>query len=90
MVWPFFNGFSGIQIWVLKLFYCQLVTQPAIKKIIFVKILYNEKIAVLAVVLVQSVFVMAQDETKGLNVNDQAPEFSATDQNGKSFDLKMN
>ena len=36
-------------------------------------------------VLVFSVF--AQTDLKGLNINDKAPDFTATDQNGKEFNL---
>ena len=39
-------------------------------------------------VFFQVVCARAQNEPKGLNVNDKAPEFSAVDQNGKSFELK--
>ncbi len=38
-------------------------------------------------ILVRCICVEAQTEPKGLNLNDDAPQFTATDQNGKSFDL---
>ena len=47
-----------------------------------------KKILFAAIILLQSVMAIAQTEPKGLNVNDSAPEFTAKDQNGKSFDLK--
>lgn len=47
-----------------------------------------KKIVLFVMVFVQALWLMAQNDPKGLNVNDQAPAFSAMDQNGKSFDLK--
>lgn len=47
-----------------------------------------KKSFLLAVVLFQSVFMLAQSGPKGLSLNDKAPEFTATDQNGKSISLK--
>lgn len=47
-----------------------------------------KKLILLITVNIFSLFAMAQIEPKGLNVNDNAPVFSAKDQNGKTFDLK--
>jgi peroxiredoxin len=46
-----------------------------------------KKILFLALIFVRCICAEAQTEPKGLNVNDNAPQFTGTDQNGKSFDL---
>lgn len=46
-----------------------------------------KKILFLALIFVRCTCAEAQTEPKGLNVNDNAPQFTGTDQNGKSFDL---
>jgi len=47
-----------------------------------------KKLLLLTVVLFQSLAMMAQDEPKGLQVNNKAPDFIAKDQNGKNVSLK--
>ena len=47
-----------------------------------------KKILLLTAVLLQSLVMMAQEDPKGLLVNDKAPGFVAKDQNGKKIDLE--
>ena len=47
-----------------------------------------KKLFLLGAVLFQSAIMLAQTVTQGLNLNDKAPEFTATDQNGKTVSLK--
>lgn len=42
----------------------------------------------IAIVLFQSIIIMAQDTPNGLNINDKAPEFTARDQSGKTVSLR--
>ena len=46
-----------------------------------------KKIATLTLVLFFSLNIMSQESPKGLNLNDKAPDFTATDQAGRNISL---
>lgn len=47
-----------------------------------------KRILLAAAIVCQSICLMAQNGPAGLNLNDQAPDFTAADQNGKNISLK--
>ena len=70
-------------------FTCRLSDNPSTTLIPNLFKIKKMKKAIIAALLLLSIFSKAQDNPKGLNVNDKAPDFTATNQDGKKVNLKQ-